>query len=100
MQDLSKYEDKSELLKVLAHPVRLCIVSNLINKECNVGNMQECLQLPQSTVSQHLSILRAKGIIKGSRKGLEINYRVVNQDVIKLIETLFNKEENKWQERD
>ncbi len=99
MQDLSKYEDKSELLKVLAHPVRLCIVSNLINKECNVTNIQECLQLPQSTVSQHLSILRAKGIIKGSRKGLEITYSVINEEAIKLIRTLFYKEENKWEEK-
>lgn len=100
MQDLSKYEDKSELLKVLAHPVRLCIVRNLMNKECNVSNMQECLELPQSTVSQHLSILRAKGIIKGSRNGLEITYSVVNDEAIKLIETLFCKEEDKWQEKD
>jgi len=93
MQDLSKYEDKSELLKVLAHPVRLCIVKNLINKECNVTNMQECLELPQSTVSQHLSILRAKGIIKGSRSGLEITYSVVSDEAVKLIKMLFDEED-------
>lgn len=92
MQDLEKYEDKSELLKVLAHPVRLCIVKNLINKECNVTNMQECLQIPQSTVSQHLGILRAKGIIKGSRNGLEITYSVINEEAIKLLRTLFSEE--------
>ncbi|HYE08801.1 MAG TPA: metalloregulator ArsR/SmtB family transcription factor, partial [Patescibacteria group bacterium] len=56
MENLTKYNDKAELLKVLAHPVRLCIVRGLMDKECNVSHMQECLELPQSTVSQHLGI--------------------------------------------
>lgn len=89
MEDLSKYNDKAELLKVLAHPVRLCIVKNLMNKECNVSHMQDCLKLPQSTVSQHLSILRSRGIIKGTRSGLEVNYTIADEEVKKLIEFLF-----------
>lgn len=89
MEDLTKYNDKAELLKVLAHPVRLCIVKNLINKDCNVTHMQECLMLPQSTVSQHLSILRSRGIIKGTRKGLEVTYSLENKDIKKLIDLLF-----------
>lgn len=89
MEDLSKYNDKAELLKVLAHPVRLCIVKGLINKACNVSHMQDCLNLPQSTVSQHLSILRSRGIIKGTRTGLEVNYTIANEEVKRLIEFLF-----------
>lgn len=90
MEDLTKYNDKAELLKVLAHPVRLCIVKGLMNKECNVSYMQECLQLPQSTVSQHIGILRSRGIIKGTRNGLEISYSIVNEDVKKLVNLLFD----------
>jgi len=90
MEDTRKYEGTAELLKAIAHPVRLCIVKGLLNKECNVSHMQECLELPQSTVSQHLSILRAKGIIKGERNGLEITYSVVNEDVKKIINALFD----------
>lgn len=90
MEDLTRYNEKAELLKVLAHPVRLCIVKGLIGKDCNVSHMQECLELPQSTVSQHLSILRAKGIIKGTRKGLEVTYSIANEDVKKLISLLFD----------
>lgn len=90
MEDLSKYNDKAELLKVLAHPVRLCIVRGLMDKECNVSHMQDCLNLPQSTVSQHLSILRARGIIKGTRTGLEVNYTIANEEVKRLIEFLFD----------
>lgn len=90
MEDTKKYEGKAELLKAIAHPVRLCIVKGLMNKECNVTHMQECLELPQSTVSQHLGILRAKGIIRGERSGLEITYSVVNEDVKKIINALFD----------
>lgn len=90
MEDTKKYEGTAEILKAIAHPVRLCIIKGLLNKECNVSHMQECLELPQSTVSQHLSILRAKGIIKGERNGLEITYSVVNEDVKKIINVLFD----------
>lgn len=82
---LAEYEDKAEILKVLGHPVRLCIVNGLITKQCNVTGIQDCLKLPQSTISQHLGILKAHGIIKGRRKGLEIIYSVVNEDVIRII---------------
>jgi len=88
MVNKSKFIQKSELLKALAHPTRLCIVKNLIKKESNVTNIQECLDLPQSTVSQHLFKLKAAGIIKGERKGLEISYQVINDDIRKMIKIL------------
>ena len=89
MKNNSKFIQKSELLKALAHPTRLYIVKGLMEKESNVTNIQECLDLPQSTVSQHLFKLKAAGIIKGERKGLEISYQVINEDVRKIIKTLF-----------
>lgn len=86
----ANYTEIAELLKVLAHPVRLCIVKGLIEKgECNVTYMQSCLDTPQSTTSQHLQKLRAAGIVEGKRNGLEINYRVCNVKVYELIKTLF-----------
>jgi ArsR family transcriptional regulator len=90
MDEMTKYSEKAELLKVLAHPVRLCIVKGLMEKECNVTYMQECLKLPQSTVSQHLGILRSRGIIKGTRNGLEIKYSIANEEVKKIINLLFS----------
>lgn len=89
--DLSKYNSTAEMLKVLAHPVRLCIVKGLLEKgECNVSYMQDCLAAPQSTISQHLQKLRAAGIIEGKRNGLEINYSVCNDKVGLLIDLLLN----------
>jgi len=89
MEEKLKFIQKGELFKALAHPIRLCIVKGLMEKESNVTNIQECLDLPQSTVSQHLFKLKAAGIIKGERNGLEISYQVINEDVKKIINMLF-----------
>ncbi len=88
---ISEYESASELLKLLGHPARLCILIGILEKEnagCNVTYMQSCLNIPQSTVSQHLAKLKAAGIIKGERNGLEIQYRVVDDNVEKVIKAL------------
>ncbi|MCT4687669.1 ArsR/SmtB family transcription factor [Vallitalea sp.] len=90
MKDINKYYEAAEILKVLGHPTRLCIVNGLIrNQGCNVSFMQSCLNIPQSTVSQHISKLKSAGIIVGERKGLEITYKVVNQIAIDLVNSLF-----------
>lgn len=88
--DFKQLEETSELLKALAHPVRLCIVRGLIgNGPCNVSNMHSCLNLPQSTVSQHVSKLKSTGIIKGERKGTEIIYEISDSRIKKLVECIF-----------
>jgi len=76
---MSKYEKTSKILKVLSHPVRLQIVAGLLKNECNVSEIQEKLGLPQSTISQHLRILKDAGIIKGRRTGTVVCYRVINE---------------------
>jgi ArsR family transcriptional regulator len=88
MGNIQQYEEKAELLKALAHPIRLCIVDGLINNECNVTKMRTCLDLPQSTVSQHLGILKSRGIIQGRRRGTEICYTVTNELVKDLMKVL------------
>ncbi|MGM0471772.1 MAG: ArsR/SmtB family transcription factor [Bacillota bacterium] len=89
--DESLLNEKAELLKALAHPTRLCIAMRLLDESsCNVSNMQSCLKMPQSTVSQHLAKLRNAGIISGERDGVEINYSVVNEEVKELLAVLFN----------
>ena len=88
------YNQAAEILKALAHPVRLCIIRGLMEKkQCNVSYMQECLDLPQSTVSQHLQKLRSAGIVEAERNGLEINYRIANEKIRKLVTALFEEEQ-------
>lgn len=84
------YEEKSEILKALAHPIRLCIVRGLLSCDgSNVSKIQDCLEIPQSTLSQHLAKLKSAGIIAGERNGLEITYRVVHPKVKDIIEAIF-----------
>ena len=85
------YEKVSETLKALAHPARLKIVSGLLKDECNVGQIQKVLRLPQSTISQHLRILKSAGIIKGRREGTKTCYRVIDVRVRKIVEIIKRK---------
>jgi len=87
--DIRDYELKADKLKAISHPHRLCIIKGLIENSCNVTKIQECLMLPQSTVSQHVARLKSAGIIEGSRNGLEICYRVVDEEAIKVVKALF-----------
>ncbi|NVN89058.1 MAG: winged helix-turn-helix transcriptional regulator [Desulfuromonadales bacterium] len=82
------YTDEAEILKVLGHPIRLKIAAGLCTKECNVKNIWECLGLPQATVSQHLAILKSRGVITGKREGTEVRYSVTNPLVKKIIKAL------------
>lgn len=82
--------DLAEMLKVIAHPVRLCIVRRLWREgSCNVTFMQECLEMPQSTISQHLAKLKQAGIIVGDRQGLEVKYSLKNESVKRILQILF-----------
>ncbi|MBU3182704.1 ArsR/SmtB family transcription factor [Clostridium psychrophilum] len=87
--DYMKYSEIAEILKVLAHPIRLCIVINLLDQgQCNVSHMQTCLNIPQSTVSQHLQKLKYAGIIEGTRHGLKVNYKIRDERIKKLINAI------------
>ena len=83
-------EEKAEILKALAHPTRLCIIKGLLDRgKSNVTYMQQCMDLPQSTISQHIARLKSSGIIHGTRKGLEIQYVVVNQMAVNIVNAIF-----------
>jgi ArsR family transcriptional regulator, arsenate/arsenite/antimonite-responsive transcriptional repressor len=72
-------DDIANKLKALGHPVRLKIVKGLVKDGCNVNKIVKGLGLPQSTVSQHLAILKNAGIIKGVRSGVKICYKVADE---------------------
>jgi DNA-binding transcriptional ArsR family regulator len=64
------------LLKALSHPVRLKIVEVLIGGELCVKRLGEILDIPQPTVSQHLSRLKAAGLVESERRGHLVCYRL------------------------
>ena len=87
-----KYKDESELLKAVAHPVRLQIIDLLLLKipanACSVNSLQKKLGIPQPTISQHLQILKSHGIIEGSKKGVQVCYKVIDKRVVKILQIL------------
>lgn len=87
------FSTEAEILKVLGHPIRLKIVAGLCSQQCNVKHIWECLQLPQATVSQHLALLKNKGIIEGKRDGVEVHYSVVHPLAKKLIAALLSSDQ-------
>ena len=82
------YGKESELLKALGHPVRLKMVEGLLGRECNVNKMVKALGLPQSTVSQHLGILKNRGIVQIRKDGVKTCYRVVDARIAELMKIL------------
>lgn len=81
-------DENIEMLKTLSHPIRVEIITILMkHNTLNVSELVNKLQIPQSTVSQHLSKMR--GIIVGcDRRGLEVYYHICNPIVPKIIEIL------------
>jgi DNA-binding transcriptional ArsR family regulator len=83
------FEKDSEILKAIGHPVRLKMICGLITEyECNVNQMVAKLELPQSTVSQHLAILKSRGIITPRKDGVKTCYEVTDKRVKEIIEVL------------
>ncbi|HDR4885373.1 TPA: helix-turn-helix transcriptional regulator [Bacillus cereus] len=75
-------ERSAEILRILAHPTRLQIVHQLVEKKAlNVSALQQVLKLPQSTVSQHLHKMRNHKVLLHERKGTEVFYRVDDEKV-------------------
>ena len=82
------YEKESELLKALGHPIRLRIVEGLLDDECNVNKIMNILNIPQSTVSQHLGVLKNRGIVVARKEGVKTCYRAVEKKVHNIIKIL------------
>lgn len=82
------FDREAEILKVLGHPIRLKIVAGLMSQSCNVKKIWECLGLPQATVSQHLALLKNKGVIDGRRDGVEVYYQVVSSQARDIVTAL------------
>jgi DNA-binding transcriptional ArsR family regulator len=88
--DSKSYAKWADILKTLGHPIRIRILESLLDAEKCVGAIWASLDLPQSTVSQHLSLLRSKGIVEHERCGSKVKYFLRDRrigEIIKLIKT-------------
>jgi DNA-binding transcriptional ArsR family regulator len=79
----------SELLKALANRHRLLIVCQLIDGERSVGELATFLGIRDSTVSQHLALLRKDGLVAARRDGQTIWYSISSGPARELVQTLY-----------
>lgn len=82
-------DEAGALLKSLSHPYRLIIVCQLIDKARSVGELAELLKIRDSTVSQHLALLRKDGLVDARRDGQTVWYSIGSQPARQIIETLY-----------
>jgi DNA-binding transcriptional ArsR family regulator len=79
---------KVELLKVIAHPVRIRILEELVRGVKCVSDFEDFLELRQPNISQHLSLLRQSGIVDYYVDGRLRCYFLVNPFIPDLLELL------------
>lgn len=82
------YELHAQMCQVFTSPKRLEILNLLRDKELSVGELVKLAKMRQANLSQHLSILREKGIVKTRREGVMIYYSLANPKIIKAFDII------------
>ncbi|MCJ7593669.1 MAG: metalloregulator ArsR/SmtB family transcription factor [Desulfobacterales bacterium] len=86
--DWDKAERAADVLRAVAHPVRLKIIELLSGGEMTVTQIQEALGTTQSMTSQQLSLMKSRGILKSRRNGKSVHYCVERPEVVHVINCL------------
>ncbi len=82
------YKIHAEMCKIFSNPTRLEILNLLRDKEKSVTYLIKKTKLSQANISQHLSIMKAKGIVSANRKGKNIYYKLTNSKIIKAFDII------------
>jgi len=80
-------EKASNMLKAIAHPVRIAILNYLDSgQKLSVTEIHELLHIEQSTTSHHLGILKDKGVLSSKRDGKNTYYFLKHKDLSSIID--------------
>ena len=78
----------ASVCKGLGDPKRLLIIDSLRDGPLSVGQICDRLSLPQANVSQHLAILREKGLVVSSREGQYVFYTLTSDKIVTAVDLL------------
>jgi ArsR family transcriptional regulator len=78
----------ARICKGLADPKRLLILNALRDSELSVTELCEALELPQANISQHLGVLRDRGLVTSRRDGQWVFYSVTSDKIIQALDLL------------
>jgi ArsR family transcriptional regulator len=84
---------KTEFFKALAHPLRIRLLELLRPGPMSVGQLQQAIGVPASSISQQLAVLRGRNIVVTERRGTTVIYRVRDPELFELLDVarrLFN----------
>jgi ArsR family transcriptional regulator len=70
----AKYDARARIIKAMAHPTRLFIVDELSERERCVCELTDMVGVDISTVSKHLAVLKAAGIVLDEKRGAQVFY--------------------------
>jgi len=76
------YQLHADLCKTLSNPIRLEILSLLRDEERSVNALATLTHARQATVSQHLAVLRQRGVVSARKEGANIFYNIANKKII------------------
>lgn len=82
------YELHARMCQVFTSPKRLEILNLLKDKELSVNELADLADIPQSNLSQHLTIMREKGMVNTRREGTTIYYSMVNPKIIQAFDII------------
>jgi len=77
---------RADILKALAHPVRVLIVSALTEGDQCVCKLNELAEIDQSNISRHLAMLKKAGIVSDRRDGMRVFYHLETPCIMKAFE--------------
>lgn len=80
-EDILLYELQSEICLALANPKRLHILNLLKEGEMSAGELVKAMKIPKANLSQHLSVLKQKGILSARREGTSIYYSITHPKI-------------------
>ncbi len=80
------YEARARIIKALAHPTRLFLVDELSRGERCVCELTKMVGADMSTVSKHLAVLKAAGIVADEKRGSQVFYAIRCPCVLKFFE--------------
>jgi len=81
MTDLNLYKLHAGICNILSNPKRLEIIDTLRTREMSVTELADALDISQSNLSQHLAMMRQRGILTTRRKGLNVFYSLSNPKI-------------------
>ena len=82
------YKLHAELCGVFSNPTRLEILNLLRDGELSVSELTEKTKLSQANISQHLSIMRSKGVVASNRKGKNVCYKLTDPRLIEAFDII------------